>query len=208
MSNATISEIYENARQRIVNSALGQALGMTSNTEILDAAIDVEGVEVCSDAQATTYNLDTTNSRVRFYLPKTGFWKNTNHIWQSYANLASILNVTSDKILSGNTLLGINGTGKTISELKVAGYGTTNQITFVSDCTVTITGSTNSGMYQTSRILHNSENIHNNSGGYWAGATVDLTRTIKAGDILKFESVYSEDARYRSSHSCTVTVLS
>lgn len=44
MSNATISEIYENARNRIVNSALGKALGMTSDTEILDAAVSIESV--------------------------------------------------------------------------------------------------------------------------------------------------------------------
>lgn len=44
MSNATASEIYENARSRIVNSALGIALGMNSDTSILDASISIEGV--------------------------------------------------------------------------------------------------------------------------------------------------------------------
>lgn len=44
MNNATSSEIFENARQRIVNSALGKALGLTAETSILDTAIEIEGV--------------------------------------------------------------------------------------------------------------------------------------------------------------------
>ena len=44
MSNAGISEIYETARNRIVNSALGVALGLTSDSEILDVAVTIEGV--------------------------------------------------------------------------------------------------------------------------------------------------------------------
>ena len=44
MSNAGISEIYETARERIVNSALGKALGLTNDSEILDVAVTIEGV--------------------------------------------------------------------------------------------------------------------------------------------------------------------
>ena len=44
MSNATASEIYESARNIIVNSALGIALGMTEDTGILDAATSIGNV--------------------------------------------------------------------------------------------------------------------------------------------------------------------
>ena len=59
MSNATASEIFENAKNRIVNSALGKALGLTVDTSVLDAAIAVESV---SDNGELNWNPDTATT--------------------------------------------------------------------------------------------------------------------------------------------------
>lgn len=44
MSNVNIAQLYEEARLRIVNSALGKALGMTADTSVIDASIGVASV--------------------------------------------------------------------------------------------------------------------------------------------------------------------
>lgn len=57
-------------------------------------------------------SLDTTNSRVRLKLPEDGYYDTNAYLYVSYASLASAIGLTSDKLLAGNTVLGISGTGR------------------------------------------------------------------------------------------------
>lgn len=62
-------------------------------------------------ATAATGSLDATNSRVRLQIPSNGYYDTSAYLYISYTALASILGITADKIVAGNTILGIAGTG-------------------------------------------------------------------------------------------------
>ena len=86
MSNAGISEIYETARNRIVNSALGVALGLTSDSEILDVAVTIEGV-VDNGAISKTF---TANSTTQTYTIPKGYHNGSGKITVNPITLANI----------------------------------------------------------------------------------------------------------------------
>lgn len=60
-----------------------------------------------------TFGLDSTNGYVRAKIPADGFYSGTNsYLNTTYAALASLIGLTAAKLVSGNTILGIAGTGK------------------------------------------------------------------------------------------------
>lgn len=60
-----------------------------------------------------TFGLDSTNGYVRAKIPADGFYSGTNsYLNTTYASLASLIGLTSAKLVSGNTILGIAGTGR------------------------------------------------------------------------------------------------
>ena len=64
-----------------------------------------------SSTTLSTASLDTTNSRVKLKLPENGYYDTNAYLYVSYASLASAIGLTADKIMKGNTILGISGTG-------------------------------------------------------------------------------------------------
>lgn len=56
-------------------------------------------------------SLDTTNSRVRLKLPENAYYDTNAYLYVSYASLASAIGLTADKLIVGNTVLGVTGTG-------------------------------------------------------------------------------------------------
>ena len=64
-----------------------------------------------SSTTLATASLDTTNSRVKLKLPENGYYDTNSYLYVSYSSLASAIGLTADKIMKGNTILGISGTG-------------------------------------------------------------------------------------------------
>ena len=60
---------------------------------------------------SATASLDTSNSRVRLKIPANGYYDTNAYVYTTYAAMASAIGLTADKIVTGNTILGITGTG-------------------------------------------------------------------------------------------------
>lgn len=65
--------------------------------------------------QAATASLDTTNSRVQMTVPATGKYSTSSKLYATYATIRTLIGLTSDKIVKGNTILGIAGTTDSMS---------------------------------------------------------------------------------------------
>ncbi len=52
-----------------------------------------------------------TSTGIRLAIPTAGYYSTSNRIFYSNANLASAIGLTASKLVSGNTVLGITGTG-------------------------------------------------------------------------------------------------
>lgn len=143
MNNATTSEIFENARLCIINSALGKALGLNENTQILDAAIAVEGVIDNSGTKIITPLLDSTNQKISIDVPK-GYWGESSKIQTDYAVFSNLIGLTADKLAKDNTILGINGSlNSSILAFKCARSSdstATTSYTATEDCFVIVCG--------------------------------------------------------------------
>ena len=77
------------------------------------AAGKVTGTMANKAGTSTSANgsLDAPNSMVRLQIPLNGYYDTSAYLYISYAALASILGITADKIMAGNSILGIAGTG-------------------------------------------------------------------------------------------------
>lgn len=60
---------------------------------------------------SATSSLDTTNNRVRLQVPSTARYTTAAYLYDTYSNVATTIGLTADKIVTGNTILGIAGTG-------------------------------------------------------------------------------------------------
>lgn len=60
---------------------------------------------------SATSSLDTTNSRVRLQIPATARYTTVAYLYATYSAMATTIGLTADKIVTGNTILGIAGTG-------------------------------------------------------------------------------------------------
>lgn len=60
---------------------------------------------------SATSSLDTTNSRVRMQIPATARYTTAAYLYATYSAMATTIGLTADKIVTGNTILGIAGTG-------------------------------------------------------------------------------------------------
>ena len=85
---------------------LAGAIAYGANGKITGAMANKAGTNTSANA-----SLDTTNSRVKLQIPSNGYYDTGAYLYIPYATLASILGITADKIVVGNTILGITGTG-------------------------------------------------------------------------------------------------
>lgn len=58
-----------------------------------------------------TVSVDTTNKIISIKIPVNGYYNTSSYITCTYATMASILGITADKIVSGQTICGVVGTG-------------------------------------------------------------------------------------------------
>lgn len=104
---------FEAAKSAIVGSALGKALGLTASSAWASVVNAVKGVANRAGSNtAATSSLDTGNKRVRLQIPANGYYNTEAYLYDTYANIASLIGLTAPKIASGNTILGIAGTAK------------------------------------------------------------------------------------------------
>lgn len=61
-----------------------------------------------TDHQATA-SLDTTNNRLKLKIPALGKYGTGNYLYAAYSTIASLIGLTANKFLAGNTILGIAG---------------------------------------------------------------------------------------------------
>lgn len=63
-------------------------------------------------AVSATASLDSTNSRLKMTIPATGKYNTSNYLYSAYSTIRSLIGLTAEKIVKGNTILGLAGTGK------------------------------------------------------------------------------------------------
>lgn len=61
-------------------------------------------------AKSATASLDATNSRLQMTVPATGKYSATSKLYAAFSAIASLIGLTAAKLVSGNTILGIEGT--------------------------------------------------------------------------------------------------
>ena len=85
---------------------LSGKIAYVNGSKVTGTMTDKSGSNTAANA-----SLDTTNSRVKLQIPSNGYYDTGAYLYIPYATLASILGITADKIVVGNTILGITGTG-------------------------------------------------------------------------------------------------
>ena len=58
-----------------------------------------------------TASLDSANKYVKYRLPAAGYYSTGNYLYATYSTIATLIGLTAAKIVKGNTILGIAGTG-------------------------------------------------------------------------------------------------
>ena len=89
-------------------------------------------------AKSATFALDSTNSRVQATVPANAFYNTSSKIYVAYSTLANLIGLTAAKLVKGNTVLGIAGTGSAAKSVQsgsfaanLSNYGSYNKtITF------------------------------------------------------------------------------
>lgn len=85
---------------------LAGKIAYVNGSKVIGSMADKSG-----SANAANASLDTTNNRVKLQIPLNGYYDTNAYLYIPYATLASLLGITADKIVVGNTILGIAGTG-------------------------------------------------------------------------------------------------
>ena len=87
-------------------------VGSDTNDEIgIGTMADKSGT-----TQEATATLDTANSRVQLTVPVTGKYDNAAKLYAAYSTLASLLGVEAAKMLTTETILGVQGSIPSLSE--------------------------------------------------------------------------------------------
>lgn len=63
-----------------------------------------------SNPSITSHKIDNSNNKVGFSIVSEGFYNNTSKLWVSFSDLAKLIGLTADKIITGNSILGMSGT--------------------------------------------------------------------------------------------------
>lgn len=58
---------------------------------------------------AATSSIDNTNKKIKMQVPSDGKYSTKNYLYQTFSNIASLIGLTSAKLLKNNTVLGITG---------------------------------------------------------------------------------------------------
>lgn len=108
-------------RYQGLNKDFAVITGVTAvAAEVLDTKIFVNSsgaltagamVNKAAAAIAATPTLDADASKVVMTVPSNGYYSTTSTLTATYAAMATLIGLTAEKIVTGNTILGIEGTG-------------------------------------------------------------------------------------------------
>ena len=120
----TIPAGYHNGGGKVTGATLAQLVG--TNVTLESAGNLLSGVTAYgkngtkytgsmanksgTSAISATASLDSSNKRVKMAIPANGYHSTSNYLYNSYSSMASVIGLTADKIVKGNTILGIAGT--------------------------------------------------------------------------------------------------
>lgn len=177
---------------------LAGAIAYVNGTKITGTMVDKSG----TTEYTATAALDATNSELEMTVPAAGYYTASNKLKSSFATIASLIGLTSAKLASGNTILGIAGNSNVVDTS--AGTATaaqilSGQVAYVDG--VKLTGSmTNQGAV-TSALNAGAEYVipagyHNGSGKVTANSLASQTAgTATAAQILSGQVAYVNGAR-------------
>lgn len=115
----TIPKGYHNGSGKITaNSLASQTSGTATAGQILSGQTAwINGSKVTgsmssyTDSNTLTDIILVQDSNVYFNIPYSGYYNSGSDIYTTQSKLASTIGLTADKIVAGNTILGITGTG-------------------------------------------------------------------------------------------------
>ena len=79
---------------------------------------------------SATASLDATNSRLRMKIPSLGRYGTGNYLYAAYSTIRTLIGLTAAKIVTGNTILGLDGTGGNKHLVKLGTTSGTDITTF------------------------------------------------------------------------------
>lgn len=118
-ANATFSTMAENIRK--ISTGSGNAYPgnvIEGKTFTNDNGTHIGTMPVFSkrSVRTTSYNLENTKKNVIFNIPSDGFYNTESKLYIPFSNLANLIGLTADKIIKGNSILGISGTASPAPE--------------------------------------------------------------------------------------------
>ena len=144
-----------------------------------------------------TASLDSTNSELEMKIPATGYYTTNNKLKATFSAIASLIGLTSAKIASGNTILGITGNSNVVD----TSQGTATAAQILSGAVAYVDGAKVSGSMvnqgAVAKALNSGgsytipEGYHNGSGAVTANSLESQTAATAAeGDILATKTAY------------------
>lgn len=113
-ANATFSTMANNIKKISTGSGTATAADVLSGKTFTSST--AEGEQTGSMTQysgsyvTNGVTLNTDNKHVRLDIPHKGYFTTNAKIYTSYSKIANLVGLTADKIIKGNTILGISGT--------------------------------------------------------------------------------------------------
>lgn len=177
---------------------LAGAIAYVNGSKVIGTMADKSG----TTEYTATAALDSTNSELEMTVPAAGYYTTSNKLKATFATIASLIGLTSAKLASGNTILGIAGNSNVVDTS--AGTATaeqilTGQIAFVDG--VRLTGSMANQGAVTSALNAGGEytipaGYHNGSGKVTANSLASQTAgTATAAQILSGQVAYVNGTR-------------
>ena len=113
-ATATFSTMANNIKKKSTGSGTATAADVLSGKTFTSST--AEGEQTGSMTQysgsyvTNGVTLNTDNKHVRLDIPHKGYFTTNAKIYTSYSKIANLVGLTADKIIKGNTILGISGT--------------------------------------------------------------------------------------------------
>ena len=100
------------AQSMVGDAVASEVLSGKTFTTKNDVGITGTMTNNSSTIKSSTLSLDSSNQRVQLAIPTTGYYDTNSKLYQSYTNVANEIGLTANKIVDGNTILGVTGTAK------------------------------------------------------------------------------------------------
>lgn len=112
-ANATFSTMAANIRKISTGSGNAYPSQVIKGKTFTNNSGTHEGTMVnhsSKNIDVTVASLDSSNKKVGFNIASEGFYSSTSKVWVAFSDLAKLIGLTADKIITGNSILGMSGT--------------------------------------------------------------------------------------------------